>query len=170
MELTFYGETKTLDSQTVRSQENLKLSHGGPSQRRVSGTNQPIKVLGPGGHWIWGLTHGTVIKGEGTIAVITVIGYITRHAFCNHLDGELRADCFTLTVFLIFCGNHYFVTLPHCVVGWSAVCDCGTSWSYSLAFMNTVVFNTCYIPFDITFDHLFDLIIKTFYSIWHQVV
>ena len=24
--------------------------------------------------------------------------------------------------------------LPHVVVGWSAVCDCGISWSYSLIF------------------------------------
>ena len=24
--------------------------------------------------------------------------------------------------------------LPNCVVGWSAVCDCGISWSYSLTF------------------------------------
>ena len=27
------------------------------------------------------------------------------------------------------------VTLPHSAVGWSAVCDCSISWSYSL-FLN----------------------------------
>ena len=33
------------DSQIVRAEENLKLSYGGPSQRRASGTNQRIKAL-----------------------------------------------------------------------------------------------------------------------------
>ena len=27
-----------------------------------------------------------------------------------------------------------FVSLPHGAVGWSVVCDCGISWSYSLTF------------------------------------
>ena len=27
-----------------------------------------------------------------------------------------------------------YVTLPHGAVGWSAVCECGISWSYSLTF------------------------------------
>ena len=27
------------------------------------------------------------------------------------------------------------MTLPHYAVGWSAVCDCGISWSYSLTFL-----------------------------------
>ena len=31
------------DSHVVRAKENLMLSHGGPSQRQVSGTNQRIK-------------------------------------------------------------------------------------------------------------------------------
>ena len=33
------------DSQIVRAKENLKLSHGCPSYRQASGTNQPIKAL-----------------------------------------------------------------------------------------------------------------------------
>ena len=32
------------DSQIVRAKENLKLSHGEPSQRQASGTNQPNKA------------------------------------------------------------------------------------------------------------------------------
>ena len=28
----------------------------------------------------------------------------------------------------------FSVALPHGAVGWSAVCDCGISWSYSLTF------------------------------------
>ena len=28
----------------------------------------------------------------------------------------------------------FYVAFPHGVVCWSAVCDCGISWSYSLAF------------------------------------
>ena len=43
--LTHYIDTKRAhDSQIVRAKENLKLSHGGPSQRQVSATNQPIKA------------------------------------------------------------------------------------------------------------------------------
>ena len=34
-------------------------------------------------------------------------------------------DIMSLLVFLQ-------VSLPHGAVGWSAVCDCGISWSYSL--------------------------------------
>ena len=38
------------DLQMVRAKENLKLSHGGPSQRRALVTNQPIKALRQGHH------------------------------------------------------------------------------------------------------------------------
>ena len=49
--------------------------------------------------------------------------------FCNHLDGEERAGCFALAVFLMFCGSHCSVALPHGAMGWSAsaVSDCGVS-------------------------------------------
>ena len=47
IKLTHYDETKKRahDSQMVRAKENLKLSHGGPSYRQASDTNQPIKAL-----------------------------------------------------------------------------------------------------------------------------
>ena len=32
------------------------------------------------------------------------------------------------------CGCPYSVSLAHGAMGWSAVCACGISWSYSLAF------------------------------------
>ena len=32
------------------------------------------------------------------------------------------------------CDCYHSVALPHGAVGWSAVCDCGMSRSYSLAF------------------------------------
>ena len=37
------------------------------------------------------------------------------------------------------------VALPQGVVGWSAVCDCGISWSYASAFS---VAYTCEFPWD----------------------
>ena len=52
--------------------------------------------------------------------------------FCNHLAGEERAGCFTLVVFLKYCDCYCCVALPHGAVCWSAVCDCGISWSYFL--------------------------------------
>ena len=42
---------------------------------------------------------------------------------CNHLDGEERAGCFTLTVFLMSCDGRCSVGLPRGAVGWSTVCD-----------------------------------------------
>ena len=49
---------------------------------------------------------------------------------CSHLDGEERAASFTLIVFLITRDCYCSIDFPH--VGWSAVYDCGISWSDSL--------------------------------------
>ena len=59
IKLTLHDETKKRahDSQIVRAKENLKLSHGGSSYRKASGTNPPIKALRQSRHRIWGLTH-----------------------------------------------------------------------------------------------------------------
>ena len=45
--------------------------------------------------------------------------------FCNHLDGEERAGCFALFVFLV--SHDCCVALPGSAAGLSAVCDCGIS-------------------------------------------
>ena len=45
----------------------------------------------------------------------------------QHLDGEERSGCFTLTVFLMSCNSQCSVAYPHGAIGWSAVCDCGIS-------------------------------------------
>ena len=45
--------------------------------------------------------------------------------FCNHLDEEERAGCFTLFVFLVSHDCH--VALSYDATGLSAVCDCGIS-------------------------------------------
>ena len=41
------------DSQIVRAKENLKLSHGGSSYRKASGTNPPIKALRQSHHRVY---------------------------------------------------------------------------------------------------------------------
>ena len=56
-----------------------------------------------------------------------VILYFVSVYFCNHLDGEEKAVCFALSVFLMSCNSHCFVVLPRGTLGWSAVCDCGVS-------------------------------------------
>ena len=48
---------------------------------------------------------------------------IVPHENCNHLDGEERAGCFALFVFLV--SRDY--CFPHDATGLSAVCDCGIS-------------------------------------------
>ena len=48
--------------------------------------------------------------------------------FCNHIDGEERAGCFILAVFLKSYDSHlYLAALPHTALGWSVKCDCVTS-------------------------------------------
>ena len=50
------------------------------------------------------------------------------HCFaCNHLDGEERAGCFALYVFLVSCDWCCSMAPSYDPVGWSAVCDCGIS-------------------------------------------
>ena len=48
--------------------------------------------------------------------------------------GEEKAGSFTFNVFLMPYGCYCSLSLPYDVVGWSALCDCGFSWSYSLTF------------------------------------
>ena len=43
--------------------------------------------------------------------------------FCNNLDGEERAGCFALFVFLV--SRDCCVARPHDAMGLYAVCDCG---------------------------------------------
>ena len=59
----------------------------------------------------------------------------------------LRAGCFTLNVFRLSYGCTFSVTLPHGAVGWSAVCDCGISWSYLLFILS---FLFCVIYYSLT--------------------
>ena len=47
---------------------------------------------------------------------------------------EEEAGCFAIIVLQMYCYYKYSVALPHDAVGWSAVCDCGISGSYSLNF------------------------------------
>ena len=48
---------------------------------------------------------------------------IKRLYFCHHLDGEVKAGCFTLIVFLMSCDCYCSVALPQGAMGCSAVCD-----------------------------------------------
>ena len=51
--------------------------------------------------------------------------YACPFLFCNRLDREERAGCFTLIVFLV--SRDCCVALPHDATGLSAVCDSGIS-------------------------------------------
>ena len=54
--------------------------------------------------------------------------------FCNYLEEEERAGCSAFIVLRMSCYCKCFVALPHGAMGWSEVCDCGISRSYSLTF------------------------------------
>ena len=47
------------------------------------------------------------------------------YLLCNDLDGEVRAGCFALFVFLM--SHDCCVALPHDAMGLSEICDCGIS-------------------------------------------
>ena len=53
-----------------------------------------------------------------------------------HLGRELVA---LLRCLLISCDCYCIVYLPQIDVGWSVLCDCGISWSYSLFIVNSTV-------------------------------
>ena len=65
-----------------------------------------------------------------------VIHYFVSVLFCNHLNGEKRAGCFALTIFLMSYDSQCSVALTRGAVGWSAMCDCGISRSNSFAFFS----------------------------------
>ena len=53
--------------------------------------------------------------------------------FCNHLAWEDRADFLTLILVVLLLSSCWCsVSTPHGSLGWSAVCDCHISLSYSL--------------------------------------
>ena len=69
-----------------------------------------------------------------------MVGPCFRHAelnvlssFTNHLIEEKRAGCSTFLVFLLSCSCYLPVLLTQSAFGWSPVCDCSISWSYSLS-------------------------------------
>ena len=59
-------------------------------------------------------------------------------SFAIHLDGEERAGCFTLFVFLV--SRDFYVALPHDAMGLSAVCDCRIFRSFSLLLTHFLLF------------------------------
>ena len=59
-------------------------------------------------------------------------------SFVIILMREERAGCFALPVSLVSCDSQCTVALPYYAVGWSAMCDCGISRSYSLVFYEGV--------------------------------
>ena len=50
---------------------------------------------------------------------------VSNFQFCNHLKEEKKADCFVIIVLQMYCYYKCSVALPHGVMGWFAVCDCG---------------------------------------------
>ena len=47
----------------------------------------------------------------------------------NHLAEEESSGCFSVSLLWL---SDESVSLPHDALGWSAVCDCGISWLFSL--------------------------------------
>ena len=80
-----------------------------------------------------------IVCGGSVFGPSFVMQYFVSFWFCNGLDEEKRAGCFTLIAFLIPCACWCSVSLPYSAVGCSAVCDCGISLSYSLTFLQEIM-------------------------------
>ena len=50
---------------------------------------------------------------------------LCAHSRCNHLEEDETAGYFTIIVLQMYCNYKCSLALPHCAVGWSALCDCG---------------------------------------------
>ena len=61
---------------------------------------------------------------------------LCQSRFAKKLEMEERTGCFTLTVYLMSYGTQCSGDCPRGAVGLSVVCDCGISWTYSLAFLS----------------------------------
>ena len=57
--------------------------------------------------------------------VMRFMRFVMSILFCNYIDGEERAGCLTLFVFLV--SRNCCVALPRNATGLSAVRDCGIS-------------------------------------------
>ena len=85
------------------------------------------------------------------VSSLTVIEYLSDQqrlwSICAYAQADLRLwwshipHCWKSHVVA-----HMSVTLPHGAAGWSAVCDCGISWSYSLTFWPWWMIVSFYIP------------------------
>ena len=78
-------------------------------------------------HWLFVLSL--------VIGSCVAMHYLVAFYFCNHLAEEEKAGCFILIVLLLALLIVFgALSLPHSVVSWAAVCNCGISWSYLLIF------------------------------------
>ena len=66
-------------------------------------------------------------------------------------DGVPSTSALVLIVFLLSCDCKCSVSLPHGVVGWSAVCDCGIFWT--LSFKNCAQHQDCGIFWTLSFKN-----------------
>ena len=61
------------------------------------------------------------------VLFLSLFCYALLCVHCNHLEEEEKAGCFAINVLQMYCYYKCSTALPHCAVGWSAVCDCGIS-------------------------------------------
>ena len=73
---------------------------------------------------------GAALKGITSTPLI--IKVYMRASSCI---GSGSAGCFAFVDLQMYCYYKCSVALPYGVIGWSAVCDCGISLSYSLTFL-----------------------------------
>ena len=69
--------------------------------------------------------HLPLFVGALCLSLFCYVLLCVHSSFCNHFEQEEKAGCFAIIVLQMHCYYKSSMALPHGVVGWSAVCDCG---------------------------------------------
>ena len=73
-----------------------------------------------------------IVCGSSVFVFVLLCITLCPFHFCNHLEEEEKVGCFSIIVLQMYCYYTCPVALPDGDLGWSAVCDCGISQSFSL--------------------------------------
>ena len=85
------------------------------------------------------------------LIVASIVGFCNSSMFCCALLCAHSSFVIILMgkreLVVLLVSRNCCVALPHNDTGLSAVCDCGISWSYSLAIFDCLYFGPCVVVF-----------------------
>ena len=101
-----------------------------------------LELNGSHQHFPWSMRNEVILLlSIHSLLLLIVCGslfwnVVVSSSFGNHLAEEMMSWLINyLSSFCPVAVSEWSVSLPHCVMVWPAVCDCGIPWSYSLTFL-----------------------------------